>query len=41
METKLEYRRRVEGDIDNASRQKVADVLKRIASSLPETMNAL
>ena len=30
-----------EGDIDHASRQEVADVLQRIASSLPETMDFL
>ena len=41
METKLEYWRRVLGDIDHASRQEVADVLKRIASSLPWAMDSL
>ena len=41
METKLEYWRRVLGDIDHASRQEVGDVLKRIASSLPWAMDSL
>ena len=41
METKFEYWRRVEGDIDHASRQEVADFLKRISSSLPHAMDSL
>lgn len=37
----MEHWRREEGDTDNASRQKIADVLKRIASGLPQTMDFL
>ena len=38
---KYEYINRVLGDVDNASRQEIADMLKWRSSSLPETMDIL